>query len=57
MPSTRKKRKVSYLTVDNSNALLRILAEQVDEEDEDLPKGLTSGLQQLPKKHLLLRLS
>ena len=57
MPSARKKRKVSYLTVDNSNALLRILAEQVDEEDEDLPKGLTSGLQQLPKKHLLLRLS
>ena len=57
MPSTRKKRKESYLTVDNSNALLRILAEQVDEEDEDLPKGFTSGLQQLPKKHLLLRLS
>ena len=57
MPSTRKKRIVYNLTVDYSNALLRILAEQVDEEDEDLPKGLTSGLQQLPKKHLLLRLS
>ena len=57
MPSARKKRKVSNLTADNSNVLLRILAEQVDEEDEDLPKGLTSGLQQLPKKHLLLRLS
>ena len=57
MPSARKKRKVSNLTVDNSNVLLRILAEQVDEEDENLPKGLTSGLQQLPKKHLLLRLS
>ena len=47
MPSTRKKRKVSDLTVDDANALLRTLAEfqeQLDEEDEDLPTGLISGL-------------
>ena len=53
MPSTRKKRKVSDLTVDDANALLRTLAqfqEQLDEEDEDLPTGLISGLQQLRKK-------
>jgi phage terminase Nu1 subunit (DNA packaging protein) len=48
MPSTRKKRKVSDLTVDDVNALLRTLAEfqeQLDEEDEDLPTGLISGLE------------
>jgi len=53
MPSTRKKRKVSDLTVDDANALLRTLAEfqeQLDEEDEDLPTGLNSGLEQLRKK-------
>jgi hypothetical protein len=53
MPSTRKKRKVSDLTVDDANALLRTLAgfqEQLDEEDEDLPTGLISGLQQLRRK-------
>jgi len=49
MPSSKKKRKVSDLTVDDANALLRTLAEldQLDEEDEDLPTGLISGLQQL----------
>ena len=53
MPTTRKKRKVSDLTADDANALLRTLAEfqeQLDEEDEDLPTGLISGLQQLRKK-------
>jgi len=53
MPSTRKKRKVSDLTVDDANPLLRTLAElqeQLDEEDEDLPTGLISGLEQLRKK-------
>jgi hypothetical protein len=53
MPSTRKKRKVSDLTVDDAHALLRSLAvfqEQLDEEDEDLPTGLISGLEQLRKK-------
>jgi hypothetical protein len=53
MPSTRKKRKVSDLTVDDANALLRTLAEfqeQLDDEDEDLPTGLISGLEQLCKK-------
>ena len=53
MPSTRKKRKVSHLTVDDANALLRTLAEfqeQLDEADEDLPTGLISGLQELRKK-------
>ena len=53
MPSTKKKRKVSDLTVDDANALLRTLAEfqdQLDEEDEDIPTGLISGLQQLRKK-------
>jgi hypothetical protein len=42
-PST----KVSDLTADDANALLRTIAEiqaQVDEEDEDLPTGLISGL-------------
>jgi hypothetical protein len=51
--STRKKRKVSDLTVDDANALLRTLAEfqeQLDEEDKDLPTGLISGLEQLRKK-------
>ena len=53
MPSTRKKRKVSDLTVDDANTLLRTLAEsqeQLDEEDEDLPTGLISGLEQRRKK-------
>jgi hypothetical protein len=53
MPSTRKKRKVSDLTVDDANVLLRTLAEfqeQLDEEDEDIPSGLISGLEQLRKK-------
>ena len=55
MPSTKetRKRKVSDLTADNANALLHTLAElqaQLDEEDEDLPTGLISGLQQLRKK-------
>ena len=49
----RKKRKVSDLTVDDANALLRTLTEfkeQLDEEDEDLPTGLISGLEQLRRK-------
>ncbi|KAF8804939.1 hypothetical protein BYT27DRAFT_7258695 [Phlegmacium glaucopus] len=53
MLSTRNKRKVPNLTVDDANALLCTLAElqeQFDEEDEDLPTGLISGLQQLRKK-------
>jgi len=53
MPSTRNKRKVSDLVVDDANTLLRTLAElqeQLDEEDEDLPTGLIRELQQLRKK-------
>jgi hypothetical protein len=53
MPSTRKKRKVSDLSVDDANVLLRTVAEfqeQLDEEDEELPTGLISGLEQLRKK-------
>jgi hypothetical protein len=59
MPSTKKKRKVSDLTVDDANVLLCTLAvfhDQVDEEDEDLPTGLINGLQQLRKKLDSLRL-
>jgi hypothetical protein len=47
MPSTRKKRKVSDLTVDDANTLLRTLAEfqeQLDEEDEDLPRASSADL-------------
>jgi len=53
MAPTKKKRKVSDLTVDDANALLRTLAEfqvQLDEDDEDLPKGLIDGLEELRKK-------
>ena len=55
MPTTRKKRlgKVSDLTADNAKVLVRTLAgfqDQLNEEDEDLPTGLISGLQQLRKK-------
>lgn len=41
------------LTADDANALLHTLAElqaQLDEEDEDLPTDLISGLQQLRRK-------
>jgi hypothetical protein len=53
MLATRKKRKVSDLTTDDANALLRVLAEfqeHLDEEDEDLPKGLIVGLEELRNK-------
>ena len=53
MAPTKKKRKVSDLTVDDANALLYTLAEfqaQLDEEDEDLPNGLIDGLEELRKK-------
>jgi len=53
MAPTKKKQKVSDLTVDNANALLLTLAKfqaQLDEEDEDLPKGLMDGLEELRKK-------
>ena len=59
MPSTRKKRKVSDLTVDDPNTLLRTLAEfqeQLGEEDEDLPTGLISGLEQLRNRRSARRL-
>ena len=48
-----EKAKVSDLTVDDASALLRTLAEfqvQLDEDDEDLPKGLIDGLEELCKK-------
>lgn len=53
MAPPKKKRKVSDLTVEDANTLLRTLAEfqaQLDEEDEDLPKGLIAGLEELRQK-------
>ena len=53
MAPTKKKRKISDLTVDDANALLCTLAEfqvQLDEDDEDLPKGLIDGFEELRKK-------
>jgi hypothetical protein len=44
---------VSDLTADDANALLRTLLEfreQLDDEDEDLPRGLIFGLEELRRK-------
>ena len=48
-----RKQNVSDLTVDDANTLLRTLEEfkvQLEEEDEDLPRGLVDGLEELRKK-------